>query len=73
MNLDKIFDVICEALGYDRDAISKDTLLEELISDEYEMQELIENISSELDSEISVEPAEGWTLRDLARAISESE
>ncbi|MBR3621037.1 MAG: hypothetical protein IKN56_05965 [Clostridia bacterium] len=73
MNLEKIFDVICEALGYDSDDISKDTLLEELISDEYEMQELIENISSELDSEISVEPAEGWTLRDLARAISESE
>ncbi len=73
MNLDKIFDVICEALGYDSDDISKDTLLEELISDEYEMQELIENISSELDSDISVEPAEGWTLRDLAKAISESE
>ena len=73
MNLEKIFDVICEALGYDSDDISKDTLLEELISDEYEMQELIENISSELDSDISVEPAEGWTLRDLAKAISESE
>ena len=73
MNLDKIFDVICEALGYDSDDISKDTLLEELISDEYEMQELIENISSELDSDISVEPAEGWTLRDLAKAIYESE
>ena len=65
--------MICEALGYDSDDISKDTLLEELISDEYEMQELIENISSELDSDISVEPAEGWTLRDLAKAISESE
>ena len=73
MNLDKIFDVICEALGYDTDDISRDTLLEELISDEYEMQELIENISSELDSEINVEPAEGWTLADLAKAISESE
>ncbi len=71
MDLAKIMDIICEALGYDGDDLSRNTLLEEIISDEYEMKELMENLSTELDTEISVEPGEDWTLGDLAQAISE--
>ncbi len=72
MNREIITELICEALGCNTDDVSKDTMLEELISDEYELNELLESVGSELKASIEIEPAEGWTLEDLVNAISEA-
>ncbi len=72
MDIEKVTELIFETLGYNSEDIGRDTLLVEIISDEYEMQELLENVGSELNADISVEPLEDWTLEDLAKAIAES-
>ncbi len=44
MDIEKVTELIFETLGYNSEDIGRDTLLVEIISDEYEMQELLENV-----------------------------
>ncbi len=64
--------LICEEFGYDSEDIRPETLLLELVSDEYEIQELLSGIGEALGTELEIEPGEDWTLGNLAEAISEA-
>ena len=64
--------LICEEFGYDSEDIRQDTLLLEIVSDEYEIQELISGIGEALGTELEIRPREDWTLSNLAEAISEA-
>ena len=73
MDFKELKALICEEFGYDSDDIRPDTLLMEIVSDEYETQELLGLISEALGTELEIEPGEDWTLGNLAEAISETE
>ena len=64
--------LICEEFGYDSDDIRPDTLLLEIVSDEYEIQELLSGIGEAIGTELEIEPGEDWTVGTLAEAISEA-
>ncbi len=71
MNLRKLIAIISNEIGIDSEDLRKDTLLEELVHDEYEMQELMNLIAEEFGVEFDFEPGDDWSLEQLAEAIEE--
>ena len=72
MDFKELKALICEEFGYDSDEIRPETLLMEIVSDEYEVQELLAGIGEAIGAELEIEPGEDWTLGNLADAISEA-
>ncbi len=70
MIISRLLALICDEFGIEESDISKDSLLETLVSDEYEMQQLMESIEEEFEVEIDFEPAEDWSIEDLANHIA---
>ena len=68
----KILEFICAELGIDAEDVNKNVLLESLITDDYEMQELLESVANEFEIEIEIEPQFDWSLVYLAEAIADS-
>ena len=74
MILEKLMALICDEFGLDKTDINEQTLLEEIVSDEFEMQELLTEIETEFSIEnFECEPADDWTVEDLANAISDAD
>lgn len=71
MNLRKLIAIISNEIGIDSEDLRKDTLLEELVHDEYEMQELMGLVAEEFGVEFDFEPGDDWSLEQLAEAIEE--
>ena len=72
MVLEKLIALICDEFGLDESEIDEDTLLEGIVSDEFEMQELVSAIESEFEIELGVEPGDEWSIGELAEAVSEA-
>lgn len=72
MNTESLLELICDEFGLVKDEISEDTLLEEIVSDEFEMNQLIETINDTFDTVIDAEPDGEWTIADLANAANEA-
>ena len=70
MVISQLIALICDEFGIEESDISKNSLLETLVSDEYEMQQLMESIEEEFEVEIDFEPAEDWSIEDLANHIA---
>ncbi len=73
MDFKELKTLICEEFGYDSEDIRPDTLLLEIVSDEYEIQELLSGIGEATGIRLDIEPGDDWTLSNLADAISEAE
>ena len=56
MNTESLLELICDEFGLVKDEVSEDTLLEEIVSDEFEMNQLIETINDTFDTVINAEP-----------------
>ncbi len=72
MSLEELMTLICDELGLDETAISEETPLENIVGDEFELQELTEAICQELEIKLQTVPELEWTVSDLANAISEA-
>lgn len=72
MNLEKLMALICDELGMDEADLDEDTLLEDIVGDEFELQELADAICQELEIELQTTPELEWSISDLASAISEA-
>lgn len=72
MNTESLLELICDEFGLVKDEVSEDTLLEEIVSDEFEMNQLIETINDTFDTVINAEPDGEWTIADLANAANEA-
>jgi len=70
MIIKRLLELICDELGIEESDISKGTLLETFISDEYEMQQLMELIEEEFEVTVDFEPADDWSIEDLADRIA---
>ncbi|MBQ6543472.1 MAG: hypothetical protein IJL77_03700 [Clostridia bacterium] len=73
MKVEELIALLHEEFGLDSDDVNEDTMLEEIASDEYEMQELLGCIGEALGCEINIEPAEDWNLGNLAEAVTKAE
>lgn len=71
--MEKLLDLICDEFAIDKDDINEDTLLEEIVSDEFELQQLIESINEHFEIELDAVPDGEWSIADLAKAISNAE
>ncbi|MBO4341558.1 MAG: acyl carrier protein, partial [Clostridia bacterium] len=67
MILEKLLALICDEFGLDSSDVNEDTTLESIASDEFELQELIGSVESEFEIELDIEPADDWTIGDLAK------
>ncbi|MCQ2480911.1 MAG: hypothetical protein MJ121_02205 [Clostridia bacterium] len=72
MTLEKLIALISDAFGMDANDISGSTTLDSIVSDEFEMQELISSIEEEFEVELSDTPSDDWTVDELAEAVSAS-
>ncbi len=72
MNTESLLELICDEFGLVKEEVSEDTLLEEIVSDEFEMNQLIETINDTFDTVINAEPDGEWTIADLANAANEA-
>ncbi|MCR5523733.1 MAG: hypothetical protein K6F64_08900 [Clostridia bacterium] len=70
MILERLIDLICDEFGLSEGDIGEDTLLEEFVSDEFEMQEMIDAVESEFGISLHEMPADDWSIGDLAGAIA---
>ncbi len=70
MIVKRLLALICDEFGIEESDIDKESLLETLVSDEYEMQELMEKIEEEFEVEVDFVPAEDWSIEDLANHIA---
>ncbi len=70
MIINRLLELICDEFGIERSDIDKNSLLETLVSDDYEMQQLMESIEEEFEVEADFEPAEDWSIEDLADHIA---
>ena len=71
--MEKLLDLICDEFAIVKDDIDGDTLLEEIVTDEFEMQQFIESINENFEIELDVMPESDWSIADLAKAINEAE
>ncbi|MBQ2841550.1 MAG: hypothetical protein IJE72_00780 [Clostridia bacterium] len=69
--LENLISFICEELGCDESNISGETLLNELVSDEIELQELIQALENEFDTEFGTETDGDISVASLAGMIEE--
>ena len=72
MILEKLMALICDEFGLDESDVDEDTLLDEFVGDEFEMQELVDAIESEFEIKLGSTPADDWSIKELAEAISET-
>ena len=63
---------ICDEFGLDESDVDEDTLLDEFVGDEFEMQELVDAIENEFEVRLDTTPADDWSIKELAEAISET-
>jgi len=70
--LEKLLALICDEFGLDSSDVNEGTTLESIASDEFELQELIGSVESEFEIELDIEPADDWTIGDLAKAVSDA-
>lgn len=69
--LENLISFICEELGCDESNVSGETLLNELVSDEIELQELIQALENEFDTEFGTETDGDISVASLAGMIEE--
>ncbi len=72
MSLDELMTLICDELGLDETALNEETPFENIVGDEFELQELTDAICQGLEIELQTVPELEWTVSDLAKAISEA-
>lgn len=72
MILTKLMALICEELGTDRSEIDEETLLGDLVSDEFELEELSEAVCEAFDVQLETAPEMEWSISDFATAVSEA-
>lgn len=72
MNLERLIALICDEFSLDESEVNGNTLLEGIVSDEFEMQELVSSIESEFEVELEVMPGDDWSIEELADAITEA-
>ena len=70
MIIKRLLELICDELGIEESDINQGTLLETIISDEYEMQQLMELLEEEFEVTVDFEPADDWSIEDLADRIA---
>ncbi len=69
--LEKLISLICEELGCDESNVSGETLLGELVGDEIEIQELVQALENEFDTEFGEEISGDISVSRLAEMIEE--
>lgn len=69
--LEKLISMICEELGCDESSVSGETLLGELVSDDIEIDELVQALENEFDVEFSEEISGEVSVSQLAEMIEE--
>lgn len=69
--LEKLISLICEELGCDESNVGGETLLGELVGDEIELQELVEALENEFDTEFGDEINGESTVVSIAEMIEE--
>ena len=69
--LEKLISLICEELGYDESKVNGETLLNELVSDDIEIRELVQALESEFDTEFGEEISGDISVYELAEMIEE--
>lgn len=69
--LERLISLICEELGCDESNVSGDTLLGELVGDEIELQELVEALENEFETEFGGEINGETTVASIAEMIEE--
>lgn len=70
MILEKLLALICDEFGMESSDVDENTLLESIVSDEFELQELMSSIEAEFEITFDDTPADDWSIEDLAQAIS---
>ncbi len=70
MILDKLIALICDVFALDESDVDENTTLELFANDEFEIQELVSAIEEEFEVTLTEKPADDWTVRDLADAIT---
>ncbi len=69
--LERLISLICEELGCDEANVGGETLLGELVGDEIEIQELVEALENEFDTEFGEEISGDISVAYLAEMIEE--
>ena len=69
--LERLISLICEELGCDESNVSGDTLLGELVGDEIELQELVEALENEFETEFGDGINGDSTVGSIAGMIEE--
>ena len=63
MILEKLMALICDEFGLDESDVDEDTLLDEFVGDEFEMQELVDAIENEFEVRLDTTPADDWSIK----------
>lgn len=64
--IEKVISLICEELGYDDDAITENTELDELVDDGVELDEIVRIIEGEFYVDLSEELSGDMTVGQVA-------
>ena len=67
--IEKLISLICEELGYDEDAITEDTELNELVADGVELDSIIHIIEGEFYVDLSEEISGDMTVSAVAEML----
>lgn len=67
--IDKVISLICEEFGYEEDAISENTELNELTEDGAELEEIIRIIEGEFYVDLSEEISGDMTVAQVAEML----
>ena len=67
--VEKVISLICEELGYEEDAITADTELNELVDEDVELEEIIHIIEGEFYVDLSEEIGGDMTLAQVAEML----
>lgn len=67
--LEKVISLICEELGCTDNEVGEDTLLGDLVSDELEIEELVQALENEFEIEFSEELGAEISVAELAEII----
>lgn len=67
--VEKVISLICEELGYEEDAITADTELNELVDEGVELEEIIHIIEGEFYVDLSEEIGGDMTLAQVAEML----
>lgn len=69
--LENLISFICEELGCDEASVSGETLLSELVGDEIELQELVQALENEFETELVDELSGDISVSSIAGMIEE--